>query len=246
MQRELLHLYGPFSINSFGLMIVIGLIIFSYLLLNDKKRSSIISTEHYFNLITPAIISAIIGGRFLFVATHWDSFDHWIDIFAIWQGGFSLLGGIIALILVMPFYFKKYNVPLLPFLDLISIYAPLLQSISRVGCYFAGCCYGCPATYFNGNHPTQWYSAICLFGIFLFQYCIARSWKLQTGQLFCIYLMLMSIERFSNDFFRAEREMSTIHSLSITQLLCVGIFISAWCAYFVFNVGLKKLKNRSW
>lgn len=240
MHRELLHLYGPFSINSFGLMIVIGLCIFSYLLLKDKKRPSIISTEHYFSLISPAIIAAIIGGRLLFVFTHWATFDHWIDIFAIWQGGFSLLGGIIALMMVMPFYFKKYNIPLLPFLDLISIYAPLLQSISRIGCYLAGCCYGCPTTFFSGYHPTQIYSAISLLGIFLFQYYVARTWKLKPGQLFCIYLMLMSIERFGNDLLRADREMSSIAHLSITQLICAAIFVGAAISYIVFNSNKKK------
>ncbi len=242
MHRELLHLYGPLSINSFGLMIVIGLCIFSYLLLKDKNRPSIINTEHYFRLISPAIIGAIIGGRLLFVLTHWTTFEHWIDMFAIWQGGFSLLGGIISLILVMPFYFKKYNIPLLPFLDLISIYAPLLQSISRIGCYLAGCCYGCPARFFSGNHPTQIYSAMSLLGIFLFQYCFARNWKLKPGQLFCIYLMLMSIERFANDFFRAEREMSTIADFSISQLICCAIFVGAVCWYIVFN---SNKKNKS-
>lgn len=240
MHRELLHLYGPFSINSFGLMIVIGLCIFSFLLLNDKKQPSILSVEHYFNLITPAIIAAIIGGRLLFVATHWNSLNHYFDMLAIWHGGFSLLGGIIALILVMPFYFKKYKIPILPFLDLISIYAPLLQSISRIGCYLAGCCYGCRASFFFENHPTQLYSAFCLLGIFIFQYSIARNWQLKPGQLFCIYLLLMSIERFGNDFFRAEREMSSIAYLSITQLICIMIFALACIAYIVFNSYKKK------
>lgn len=236
MQRELLHLYGPFSINSFGLMIIIGLLVFSYLLLKDPKRPSIISIENYFNILTPGIIAGLVGGRLLFVLTHWASFDHWIDIFAIWQGGFSLLGGILALIIVMPFYFKKYTITTLPFLDLISIYAPLLQSISRIGCYVAGCCFGCSATYFFTTHPTQLYSALALFLIFLFQYLVARKWHLKPGQLFCIYLLAMSAERFCNDFFRGEREMSSIiTSLSVAQIMSSIIFVGAGGAYFVFN-----------
>ncbi len=243
MQRELLHLYGPFSINSFGLMIIIGLLVFSYLLLKDPKRPSIISIENYFSMLTPGIIAAIAGGRLLFVLTHWNTFNNWIDIFAIWQGGFSLLGGIIALILVMPLYFKKYQIPILPFLDLIGIYAPLLQAISRIGCYLGGCCSGCPASYFFTTHPAQLYSVAALLSIFLFMYFVARRWYLKPGQLFCIYLLAMSAERFFNDFFRDERETSSIiTSLSVAQLISAVIFICACCAYYVFNL---YKKNRS-
>lgn len=224
-------------------MIIIGLVVFSYLLLKDRKRPSIISTENYFNILPPGIIAGLVGGRLLFVITHWNTFNNWIEIFAIWHGGFSLLGGIIALIIVMPWYFKKYQIPILPFLDLISIYAPLLQSISRIGCYLGGCCFGCPAPYFFTIHPTQLYSAVALFIIFIFQYLIARRWHLKPGQLFCIYLLLMSAERFCNDFFRGEREMSnSITSLSVAQIISGIIFVSTCCTYYVFN---SFKKNRS-
>lgn len=241
MHPELLHLIGPLSINSFGLMIVIGLITFSFLLLKDPKRPIIISTNDYFSLLTPAILAAIAGGRLLFVFTHGDSLSHWTDIIAIWKGGFSLLGGIIALLLIMPWCFKKYNIAPLPFLDLVGIYAPLLQSISRIGCFLGGCCYGCPASYLFEIHPTQLYSAFSLFLIFLLQFFIISRWKLKPGQLFCIYLMLMSLERFTNDFFRGEREMSSLNSFSLAQLISIVIFVCACCAYVVFNTEFKKL-----
>ncbi len=52
----------------------------------------------------------------------------------------------------------------------------------------------------------------------------------------------MSIERFGNDLFRADREMSGIAHLSISQLICGAIFVGAVCSYIVFN---SNKKNKS-
>lgn len=245
MHRELLHLYGPLSINSFGLFIIVGLIVFSALLLADPKRDKLITTEQFFNALSLAILTALIGGRMLYVISDWQSLQSWWELFAFWRGGFSLLGAVITLLLVMPAYFKKYHIPIIPLLDLAAIYAPLLQSISRIGCFFAGCCFGMPTSLPFGIinsecgvdsfahmplHPTQLYSSFALLGIFLFMYCVAQSHFKKTGQLILIYLFLMSLERFTIDFWRGDRQMVSLpflHHLSIPQLIALIIACAA-------------------
>ena len=257
MHRELIHLYGPFAINSFGLMIIIGLLIFSLLILSDPKRTKILSSEQYFNLLAPAILVALVGGRLLYVIAHWHSIDSFLEIFAVWQGGFSLLGGVIALLLVMPYFFKKNHISLLPFLDLAAIYAPLLQGISRFGCFFAGCCFGSPTNSFLGIinpscsiesyinkplHPTQLYSAFALFLIFLSMYFVFQYRFKYPGQLACFYLILMSTERFIIDFWRGDREfLSTpgLNIISIPQLVAVLIAFAA-SAMLIYLTFFKK------
>lgn len=139
--RELFSLYGPVGIQSFGLFIVIGILIFTFLFLQDPRRKNLISSEQYYNGLSAAIIVGFLGGRLLYVATS-DEPISFGQIFAFWEGGYSLLGGIVALTIFIPWYLKAHNIPILPLLDLVSIYAPLLQSISRIGCFFAGCCFG--------------------------------------------------------------------------------------------------------
>ena len=80
MRPEIVHLYGPLSINAFGIMIIIGLIIFSTLILKDPRRSEIMSTDQYFNLLTLSIIISFLGARILFVLINWNELQSWVDI----------------------------------------------------------------------------------------------------------------------------------------------------------------------
>lgn len=253
MHRELIHLYGPFAINTFGLFIIIGLIIFSTLVLADPKRKKIISADSYWNALATAIFCALIGGRLLFVITHWNSLQSYWHIFAIWQGGFSLLGAVAAVVIYMPFYFRKKSLDTLALLDLAVIYAPLLQAIARIGCFFAGCCFGAPTLLplgiFNPEcpiqaymhkplHPTQLYSAGALFIIFLALYFVFQKQYKKPGQLLCIYLILISAERFIIDFWRGDREFfatAYLQGASVPQLSALAIGFAALAALYYFT-----------
>lgn len=251
--RQLISLYGPFAIQSFGLFIVLGIIIFTILFLGDPRRKKLINAEQYYNGLSGAIIAGFIGGRLLYMSTNWETFGSIWNIFAFWQGGYSLLGGILALLIFVPWYLKKQLIPILPLVDLVSLYAPFLQAISRIGCFFAGCCYGIQTISWLGIthsmcpgkllHPTQLYSAGFLFGIFLFLYLFAQHHFKKAGQLFCVYLILMSAERFIIDFWRADREfVSLISTLSLAQLIALLLLALGMCGliYFTFSKTAKK------
>lgn len=258
MHRQLLHLYGPLAINSFGLFIVIGIIIFSALFLSDPKRSKIISTQTYFNGLSLAIIAGLAGGRLLFVLSHPENIDHWLQIFAFWMGGFSLLGGVVALLIAIPLYLKKHKIEIIPLLDLTAVYAPLLQAISRIGCFFAGCCFGAPTTgafgVYNTQcgipelsnrllHPTQLYSAAALLIIFLIMYFILEPFCKKKGQLACSYLLLMSLERFTIDFWRADRDLIPgFANLSIPQAVALILALIAFLGLITISFPAKKHK----
>lgn len=243
MYPELLHLYGPFSIYTFGVMIGVGLLLFSIGILMDARRKKLLTSDQFFNILIVGFIVALAGGRLLYVITNWHSQESYAEAVSIWLGGFSLLGAVVSLVLIMPWYIKKQQISLLPFLDLVCTYAPLLQSVSRIGCFFAGCCYGSATDLAMGLvckypieeklagiplHPAQLYSAGLLFLIFIFLYTIAHRMQLKPGILTCLYLILMSLERFMVDFWRGDREFSAYISLfSITQLIALGIMLSA-------------------
>ncbi len=258
MHRELVHLYGPLAINSFGLFIIIGLVVFSALILSDPKRTRLISTDQYFNTLSLAILAALIGGRSLFVLSHWKQIKPWWNIFAFWLGGFSLLGAVIALLLVMPLYLKKRKIKIVELLDLAAIYAPLLQAISRIGCFFAGCCFGLPTSLpfgvinnecgipefaYKPLHPTQLYSAFGLLAIFLLLYFVLQYYFKKPGQLICAYLFLMSLERFFVDLWRADREFlstSGLQFLSVPQLVASIIALCAGIVFAIITFGKNK------
>ncbi|MGB8367053.1 MAG: prolipoprotein diacylglyceryl transferase [Candidatus Babeliales bacterium] len=247
MGYELFNIYGPIGIHTYGLFIALGLMIFSWLVMQDKRFTTLKLTNKFSDILFVGIIAALFGGRFLYILEEPSAFENYIEWFAFWKEGFSLLGSILGIIVIMPWYLKKLHIPVIPFADLISIYAPLLQSIARLGCFFAGCCYGLPTTlywatiYTDANtvaplycylHPTQLYSAGLLFLIFIFMYFIFQKIANKSGQLVTIYLMLASTERFIVDFWRADRTiMVNFSPLSFMQWVAFFIFIGAFSGF---------------
>jgi phosphatidylglycerol:prolipoprotein diacylglycerol transferase len=239
MYPELITLYGSFAIHTYGLIIALGVIIFSYLVLKDPKRPSIIKKDQCIQLITYAIVATIIGARLLYVINEWHTFESFQELFYIWQGGFSILGGILGALIFISCYVWYHKIPLIPLLDLFAIYAPLLQAMGRIGCFFAGCCAGiatnvpwaisipCMGADSFRFHPAQLYSAGLLFIIFLIMYFFASKQVRIPGQLISLYLVLVSFERFIIDFVRANRWMSASSFFSNTQLIALGVLLIA-------------------
>ncbi|MCX5922405.1 MAG: prolipoprotein diacylglyceryl transferase [Candidatus Dependentiae bacterium] len=242
MRRELCHLWGPFSIYSYGLALAAAILLFVWLCLRHPRRAKIISTEKFIETVGLSLIVGLIGARLLFIVNSYDEFESIGSFFSLWNGGLSLLGGIIAIVLVMPFYLKSINVPVLPLLDIAAIHAPLLQAIARLGCLMAGCCYGKPtdlpwAIVYSDQqseaplnialHPTQIYTSIAMLLVFAFFYFYLQKKVTIPGQLVMAYLMTEGAVRFSVDFFRDDQEYFSgdmHHTISAHQWLALGLF----------------------
>lgn len=227
MPPILLHIYGPIAIHSFGAMIVIGLIVTLYLLDHDRILKKIITKDELATIIQISFFSGLIGGRIWFLITNPVLFDTWIEYISVWSGGLSILGAIIATILGLSIYCYYKKIDTLQMLDRLALYAPLLQAISRFGCFFAGCCYGkvtnlpWKVIYQDPNslaplhipiHPTQIYSSICLFLIFIMLFLFDTYYKHKRyGLILALYIIAISIERFFVDFLRADQEFFMIY-----------------------------------
>lgn len=257
MGFELFHIYGPFAIRSYGLFIAIGTLLFLWLLQKHPRYKALAIGDTLVNLVFVGIIGAIIGGRFLFALSGEDHATY-LELCTPWNGGFSVLGSILGILCAILPYLAWNNIPILPFLDVAAIHAPLLQAIARFGCFFAGCCYGKPTTFSWGViytdpqsiaplgmclHPTQIYSAIILMLIFVLMYFFLQYYLLKPGQLACAYLMLMSGERFMVDFWRDEQIAHTLlifTSFSFHQVIAFGIFTSATIIFIFISLFGKK------
>jgi len=249
MWHTLFTIYGPISVHSYGAMIAIGLLIFLYLIKRNNRFHTLKLENTFMGILLMGIVAGLVGGRLLFLATSPEMFSGPVDIIAFWQGGFRILGAVIAIILVLPLYLSWLKVPIIPLLDLLAIYAPLLQSVSRIGCFLAGCCHGTPtsrpwgiiytdvqsaAPLYVCLHPTQLYSAIGLLIIFAAMYFLFQHKFSKSGQLISTYLILVSLERFLVDFWRGDREARLLFSLDqqIAVILCIsgiiGLIISSF------------------
>lgn len=109
MYPTLIHIYGPFSIHSYGAMIALGLLVFSALFLIDRRRSKLINTDLFCTLLIRAIIAAVIGGKLLFALANWNLFENSFEVLEFWHGGFSILGSMLGVICVIPWYLKSIS-----------------------------------------------------------------------------------------------------------------------------------------
>jgi len=128
MSPRLFHIYGPLWVHSFGLMIVLGLFLFIYLTYSHPVRKRYMSPDDYANMLVWGAISLFFGGRLFKAVTEWHTFrDNPIEILYPWVGGLGILGAIVACAITLVVFFKKRAIPVLPMLDLVTLYTPLFK-----------------------------------------------------------------------------------------------------------------------
>lgn len=237
MSPILLHLWGPLSIHIYGFFIALGALAGIYCASHDKALKQFMSYDQLLTFVMYIIIAAVIGGRLLFAIETFKDLESWIDFFKFWQPGYSILGSVSASLFLSIMYLKAYYGHIFFILDRIALYVPLAQSIARLGCYFTGCCYGVTTTvwwavvYTDHNnlaplytslHPTQLYSALTLFILFI---ClqVAQNFLKKPGQLVGIYLIGAGFERFLIDFLRADRTI-IVSFFSTAQIVAIILF----------------------
>lgn len=241
MYRELLHIWGPFSINSYGLCIALGLTVFIILIYRHPLRKQYVTDDQLYQAFFIGIIATLFGGRLLYILENWDNIYGFWQFFEIWNGGLSILGGIISCLIAIVLYIKSLGLPVLLLMDIPALYAPLAQACGRFGCFMAGCCHGLPfdgfwaVTYSDplsfaplsiSLHPTQLYSVLIFLGIFWYMQAIANRYALKPGTLLLLYLMLSSLERYFVDFWRADREFvgpEFFRAFSLHQWIAITI-----------------------
>jgi phosphatidylglycerol---prolipoprotein diacylglyceryl transferase len=236
MNPTILHIYGPIAIQWYGVMIILGIALFMAGTLRNPLRKRYSTEQQFIDLIFGGIAVGIVGGRLLHVITEWQSYETWLDIFKIWEGGFSVLGTLIALALYGFWYLRHHKIPIIPIFDLVTLYAPLLQATARIGCLFAGCCGGIVTA--NGlRHPTPLYSSLSyLLIFFIMRFAIFNHLRYQ-GVMLAFYLIFASTERFIVDFWRCDRiflspsSIVSIHQWIALVMCFSGIVVGIWSAF---------------
>jgi len=65
-------------------------------------------------------------------------------LFAIWNGGLELIGGVVLAIAVILLYIWYHKLPMRHYLDVLAIGLTTALIFGRIGCLLNGCCYGKP------------------------------------------------------------------------------------------------------
>ncbi|MBU0545336.1 MAG: prolipoprotein diacylglyceryl transferase [Proteobacteria bacterium] len=231
---------GPISIFTYGFFIAIGFLAGIFLATKEAKRLGA-DPEKIMDLCFYILIAAIFGSRLFYVVTSPEIFlKDPVEILKVWNGGLVFYGGFIAALITGIIYLRAKNIPVWKTADIMAPSVALAHFFGRIGCFFAGCCYGkyCDlpwAVTFNHTdslaptgiplHPTQLYSALNNLAIF-FLLWFFRKRKKYDGQIFWMYVLLYGITRPVIETFRADFRGDYIFgNLSVSQVIGGGMAV---------------------
>ena len=93
---------GPLSISPHGVGIAVGFLLGARIFQPEVERKGV-REEDIYPLLIRAFIGSMVGARVAYVINHLSEYESVLDIFKVWKGGISLLGGFIgAILLGMP------------------------------------------------------------------------------------------------------------------------------------------------
>jgi phosphatidylglycerol:prolipoprotein diacylglycerol transferase len=132
------------TVKSYGFMMVIGFLA-AVSVIRYLSRHFTRDPQHITNAALYALIAGVVGARAFFVIHYSDQFrGNWGGLFAIWNGGLELLGGVATAIAVILLYIHYHKLPMRHYLDVLAIGLTVALMFGRIGCFLNGCCYGKP------------------------------------------------------------------------------------------------------
>jgi phosphatidylglycerol:prolipoprotein diacylglycerol transferase len=224
---------GPFTLHTYGVFVAMAFLSAIALALREARRVDE-DANKILDLCFYMLVAAIVGSRILYVIVNWSIFSHDpLEILRIWHGGLVFYGGFIGAVITAFWYIGRHGLSFLKTADIIAPSIAFGQFVGRIGCFFAGCCYGrtCDLswaiTFTHPEslapkgvplHPAQIYSSVN--GLFIFLVLVAlRRIKRFEGQIFWTYVLLYGVSRFVLEYFRGdERGMFLQGMLSTSQL----------------------------
>ena len=88
-------------------------------------------------------VCTLVGGRLHYILNHPTAYSgRWLLTLKLWEGGFHLPGGIVALMVLAPVVCRRFGISAGRFGDAITPAITFGIAISRLGCTIAGCCTG--------------------------------------------------------------------------------------------------------
>ena len=241
----------PIAIHMYGVMIAIGIIIALFPVLYGYSKKLKVDTKLTDFIYYNAIVSIALGfgSAALFQATY-DYIENPASGFNL-GSGITFLGGLIGGIVVFmtgyAIFRNKLGIRLIDSLSIIPCSILIGHSFGRVGCFFAGCCYGKPTDSFLGVlfpghvekvHPTQLYEATFL--LILFIICSYLVLKRGFKHNMSVYLIAYGIFRFSLEFLRDDDRGQLVSGVTPSQFWSLLMIAAGIGLVFLVNYLSKK------
>ncbi|MCI9082889.1 MAG: prolipoprotein diacylglyceryl transferase [Lachnospiraceae bacterium] len=236
---------GPLTLHMYGIMVAIGFL--SALIICEKRaKKRGMETDILYGIFWCAIFGGAAGSKLLYYTVSIPDILKDPSILWNFQNGWVVYGGILGGVFASFVYCRYKKADFVKYLDLVLPAVAFAQGCGRIGCFFAGCCYGretdsvLSIQYWQSEYapngvkliPTQIYSSIGDFALAFLLMAYARR-EPKKGKVAAVYCIFYSVGRFiiemlRNDYRGTWGFLSTSQAISIIILILgIGIFVAA-------------------
>lgn len=230
---------GGFPVYTYGVLLAAAYLLgLQFALVRARARG--LEANRVMDLGIWIIISALIGAKLLLLIVEFDTFrQEPRELLTLLRSGGVFYGGLIAAVAVALWYLRRHRMPVWAVTDAFAPGIALGHVIGRMGCFFAGCCFGratdvpWAVTFHNeyaaqnvgtplnvAIHPTQLYEAgaeLLILGLLLL---LERRGRPFAGRTFWSYMLMYGVTRFVIEFYRGDPR-GMVGMLSTSQFVSV-------------------------
>jgi phosphatidylglycerol:prolipoprotein diacylglycerol transferase len=214
---------GPVTLYTYGILLAAAYLAGLKLAMVRASHRQLDQTR-VLDLGIYIIISALIGAKLLLLLTDLQSYiSNPAELLTLARSGGVFYGGLILAVVVALWYIRKVGLPLWTTCDVFAPGIALGHIIGRLGCFFAGCCYGKPtdvawAITFTDPfaatnvgtplnvplHPTQLYEAGAEAVILALLLATESRGRRFPGRTFWLYMLLYAASRYVIEIYRGD------------------------------------------
>ena len=229
---------GGIEIRWYGLLVVLSVLVAVAMARAGAKRVGL-AVSRVDDAAIWVGVSALAGGRALYLLQNElpEVVAHPLHALAIWHGGLSFYGGLIAGLLGLAVWARRRGISFGIAADIAAPAAAAGQAIGHIGCLIGGDSYGLPTTgplavmYQNPAamapkgvplHPTQLYESIALAVLAILLWMArGRLDRVGAGATAAVYLLGNAAIRFGLFFLRDD--VIVLAGLKVAQVIALGI-----------------------
>ena len=227
---------GPLTLHVYGIMTAIGYL--SAFLISERRGKKMgMDTDILYGIFWCAVLGGSAGSRLLYYIVSFRDILRDPSILWNFQNGWVVYGGIIGGVLASMVYCRYKKADFVRYLDLVIPSVAFAVGCGRLGCFFAGCCYGRETDsifhiqYWQSEYapngvkliPTQIYSSIGDFALAFLLMAYAKR-EPKKGKIAAGYGILYSIGRFVIEMFRNDHR-GALGALSTSQMISIVILV---------------------